>query len=118
MRCANLNINFGSKQLIFASGDGFGRRTVTVDVTAEASFDNYPFDSYTAVGIVKVWHTASWHRACVQMDVPCLAFMVPCCTGIRIRVGVGTGMMPPCQHGPALVGVGCVIDPRMTAPGM
>ncbi len=88
---------------------------MTVDVTAEASFDNYPFDSYTAVGIVKVWHTASWHRACVQMDVPCLAYMVPCCTGIRIRVGVGTGMLPPCQHGPALVGVGCVIYPRMTA---
>lgn len=52
--CANLNINFGSKQLIFASGDGFGRRTVTVDVTADAPLDNYPFDSYTATGIVKV----------------------------------------------------------------
>ncbi len=64
--CATLNINFGSKQLIFATGDGFGRRTETVDVSADAPLDNYPFDSYTATGTVKVWHRSYSYSALAQ----------------------------------------------------
>jgi hypothetical protein len=52
--CADLKLNFGSQMLSYSTGDAVDRKVLAVDVSSAAPLDNYPFDSYTATGFVKV----------------------------------------------------------------
>lgn len=56
--CADLKIVFGNQLLSYATGEGLERRAIAVDVAASSSLDNYPFDTYTATGNIKVWNHA------------------------------------------------------------
>lgn len=52
--CGDMKLNFGSQILSYSTGDAIDRQVLAVDVSATAPLDNYPFDMYTATGIVKV----------------------------------------------------------------
>jgi hypothetical protein len=52
--CADLKIAFGNQLLSYATGEGLERRAIEVDIAAASPLDNYPFDTYTAIGNIKV----------------------------------------------------------------
>lgn len=55
--CADLNLVIGSQILSYSTGDAIERRTIAIDVRPDDPLDNYPFDTYTATGMVKVGMT-------------------------------------------------------------
>jgi hypothetical protein len=52
--CADLKFVFGNHITSYATASGLTREVFSVDVTSVRGLDNYPFDTYTAEGTVKV----------------------------------------------------------------
>jgi hypothetical protein len=52
--CADLKIMFDKHAMSYATSQGLTRQVFSVDVDSVRGLDNYPFDTYTATGTVKV----------------------------------------------------------------
>ena len=72
--CADLDLQVGSTELSFSTGRPMGYNTVTTDVTTENGLDMYPFDEYTAKGIVRV-------SSCCSKQAPRCAKALHACLG-------------------------------------
>jgi hypothetical protein len=51
---ADLSVQIGRSQLKFATGDIFKYSLLTTDVESQNGYDNFPYDSYTFKGNVRV----------------------------------------------------------------